>query len=84
MSISWVKYSCSGIEPRKPRNFCPPKITRYTVFAVAVRGFLLWRSVRMAYRTVGFLYYRKTGGCALACDKNIAVLELKHMTGFNY
>ncbi len=32
MSNSWVKYSCSRIEPRKPRNFCPPKITRYTVF----------------------------------------------------
>ncbi len=32
MSNSWVKYSCSGIELRKPRNFCPTKITRYTVF----------------------------------------------------
>ncbi len=38
VSNSWVNYSCSGIEPRKPRHFCPPKITRYTVIIREMGG----------------------------------------------
>ncbi len=30
-SHSWVKYSCSEIQTRKPWTFGPPKMTRYTV-----------------------------------------------------
>ncbi len=26
-----IQYSCSSVQPRKPRIFCPTKIIRYTV-----------------------------------------------------
>ena len=29
--IRGLKYSCSSVQPQKPRMFCPTKITRYTV-----------------------------------------------------
>ncbi len=28
----FVGYSWSSVQPRKPRIFCPTKITRYTVY----------------------------------------------------
>ncbi len=30
-AYSWVKYSWSDLQPRKPQIFCPTKITSYTV-----------------------------------------------------
>ncbi len=39
-------YSCSGIETRKPRNFCPPKITVWHNFSDACSNSRFGRAAR--------------------------------------
>ncbi len=70
MSNSWVKYSCSGIEPRKPRNFCPPKITRYTVchvYTVEKRSSVLNTSLQRTAILSPNLYFLYTSYMYSVC-----------------